>query len=124
VYGLQINAASTTGSLAGAFDSTQFFSFNNSAVSVLASGAGVAHIVFSRSTIVNTGGAALKVNGANALAEIYEDVFTGDGTGVNIVGGAQVIGFGNSAIFGNGSNCAVGGVPTACSTAITSQPMN
>jgi hypothetical protein len=124
VYGLQINAASTTGSLAGAFDTTQFFSFNNSAVSVLATGTGLAHIVFSRSTIVNTGGAALKVNGANALAEIYEDVFTGDGSGVNIVGGAQVIGFGNSAIFGNGTNCLVGGVPTACSTAITSQPMN
>jgi hypothetical protein len=124
VYGLQINAASTTGSLAGAFDSTQFFSFNNSAVSVLANSAGLAHIVFSRSTIVNTGGAALKVNGANALAEIYEDVFTGDGTGVNVVGGAQVIGFGNSAIFGNGSNCALGGVPTACSSVITSQSMN
>ena len=124
VYGLQINATSTTGSLAGAFDTTQFFSFNNSAVSVAATGAGLAHIVFSRSTIVNTGGAALKVNGANALAEIYEDVFTGDGSGMNIVGGAQVVGFGNSAIYGNGTNCLVGGVPTACSTAITSQPMN
>jgi hypothetical protein len=124
VYGLQINAASTTGSLAGAFDSTQFFSFNNSAVSVLANSTGLAHVVFSRSTIVNTGGAALKVNGANAQAEIYEDVFTGDGSGVNVVGGAQVVGFGNSAIFGNGVNCLVGGAPTACSTAITAQPMN
>lgn len=124
VYGLQINAASTTGSLAGAFDSTQFFSFNNSAVSVLANSTGLAHIVFSRSTIVNTGGAALKVNGANAQAEIYEDVFTGDGTGVNVVGGAQVVGFGNSMIFGNGSNCALGGAPTPCSTVITSQSMN
>ena len=124
VYGLQILATSTTGSLAGAFDSTQFFSFNNSAVSVLANSTGLAHIVFSRSTIVNTGGAALKVNGANALAEIYEDVFTGDGSGVNVVGGAQVVGFGNSAIYGNGTNCLVGGVPTACSTAIAAQPMN
>ena len=124
VYGLQILATSTTGSLAGAFNSTQFFSFNNSAVSVAATGAGLAHIVFSRSTIVNTGGSALKVNGANAQAEIYEDVFTGDGSGVNVVGGAQVVGFGNSAIYGNGVNCLVGGVPTACSTAIAAQPMN
>jgi hypothetical protein len=124
VYGLAINAASTTGSLAGAFDSTQFFSFNNSAVSVLATGAGLAHVVFSRSTIVNTGGAALKVNGANALAEIYEDVFTGNGSGVNVVGGAQIVGFGNSQVYGNGTNCLVGGVPTACSTAIAAQPMN
>ena len=106
VYGLQILATSTTGSLAGAFNSTGFFSFNNSAVSVGATGAGLAHIVFSRSTIVNTGGAALRVNGANALAEVYEDVFTGNGSGVNIVGGAQVVGFGNSAVFGNGVNCA------------------
>jgi hypothetical protein len=124
VYGLAINAASTTGSLAGAFDSTQFFSFNNTAVSVAATGAGLAHIVFSRSTIVNTGGAALRVNGANVQAEIYEDVFTGNGSGVNVVGGAQVVGFGNSAIFGNGTNCLVGGVATACSTAVTAQSMN
>jgi hypothetical protein len=124
VYGLQINSNATTGSLAGAFDTTQFFAFNNSAVSVSATGSGVAHVVFSRSTIVNTAGAALKVNGANAQAEIFEDVFTGDGAGINVVGGAQVVGFGNSAIFGNGVNCEVGGVPTACSTAITSQPMN
>jgi len=124
VYGLQINANTTTGGLAGAFDTTQFFAFNNSAVSVAAQSSGFARIVFSRSTIVNTGGAALKVNGANAAAEIYEDVFTGDGTGVNIVGGAQVTGFGNSAIHDNGTNCAVGGVPTACSTAITAASMN
>jgi hypothetical protein len=124
VYGLQINANSTTGSLAGAFDSTQFFSFNNSAVTVNATGSGLAHIVFSRSTIVNTGGAALRVNGANVQAEIYEDVFTGNGSGVNVVGGAQVVGFGNSAIFGNGTNCLVGGVATACSTAVTAQSMN
>ena len=124
VYGLQINAASTTGSLSGAFDTTQFFSFNNSAVSVLANSTGLAHVVFSRSTIVNTGGAALKVNGANAQAEIYEDVFTGNGSGVNVVGGAQVVGFGNSMIFGNGTNCLIGGVSTACSSAVTAQSMN
>jgi hypothetical protein len=124
VFGLAINALSTTGSIAGAFDSTQFFSFNNSAVSVAATGTGLAHVVFSRSTIVNTGGAALKVNGANAQAEIYEDVFTGDGSGVNVVGGAQVVGFGNSMIFGNGTNCLIGGVAAACSSAITAQSMN
>jgi hypothetical protein len=124
VYGLQINATSTTGSLAGTFDTTQFFSFNNSAVSVAATGAGLAHIVFSRSTIVNTGGSALRVNGANALSEVYEDVFSGNGSGVNVVGGAQVVGFGNSAIYGNGTNCLVNSVATACSTAITPQPMN
>ena len=123
-FGLQINANSTTGGLAGAFDTTQFFAFNNSAVSVAATASGAAHIVFSRSTIVNTGGAALKVNGANASAEIFEDVFTGDGTGINLVGGAHANGFGNSMIFGNGVNCAVGGVPTACSAAITAQSMN
>jgi hypothetical protein len=123
VYGLQINATSTTGSLAGAFDSTQFFSFNNSAVSVNGT-TGVAQIVFSRSTIVNTGGAALRVSGANAHAEIFEDVFTGNGAGVNILSGAGVVGFGNSMIFGNGTNCLVAGVATACSTAISAQPMN
>ena len=124
VYGLQINANSTTGSLAGAFDSSQYFGFNNSAVSVAATGSGLAHIVFSRSTIVNTGGAALKVNGANALAEVYENVFTGDGLGVNVAGGSTVVTFGNSAIFGNGTDCAVSNVPTPCSTALTSKPLN
>lgn len=125
-FGLQIDASGLTGSadIAIAIDSTEFFSFNNSSVSVSAGGANQARVSIARSTILNTGGAALKFNGASALGALYENVITGNSTGVNVVGGASVATFQNNQIFGNGNNCAVSGVPTACSSALVSQSQN
>jgi len=125
-YGLAISTAGLSGSadIAVAIDATEFFSFNNSSVSVAATGANQARVSIARSTILNTGGAALKFNGSNAFGALYENVITGNQTGVNVVGGAPVATFSNNQIFGNGVNCAVAGVTTACSSALSAQSEN
>ena len=126
VFGLQVNATGLTGSadIAVAIDSTEFFSFNNSSVSVTATGANQARVSVARSTVLNTGGAALKFNGGNAFGALYENVITGNSSGVNVIGGASVATFQNNQIFGNGNNCAVNGAPTACTSALISQAQN
>jgi hypothetical protein len=126
VFGLQVNATGLSGSadIAIAIDNTEFFSFNNSSVAVTATGSNQARASLARSTVLNTGGAALKFTGANAFGALYENVITSNATGVNVVGGASVATFQNNQIFGNGINCAVGGASTACTTALSTQAQN
>ena len=109
-FGVQLDATALTGGGAGiqaVFDAMEFFSINNSAISVSAAGAGFARANLSRSTILNTGGAAVKVNGANAVGALYQDVITGSSAGVNVLGGASMFSLGNNQIYGNGNNCLV-----------------
>jgi hypothetical protein len=126
-FGVQANACSLTASsnIAMTIDNTQFFSFNNSAISILApSGDGSASITLARSNIINTGGAALKINGSGASASLYATVITQNGTGVNLVSGGIGSSYQNSVISNNGTNCEVSGASTPCSSALTSQPQN
>jgi len=103
-------------------DSSQFFSFNNSAISVLSSAsANGAAVSLTRSAIVNTGGAAIKANGMGAGGILYETAIIGNAAGVNVVNGAGVFTYQNNEIIFNGNNCEVNGAAAACSTALTPQ---
>ncbi len=120
-FGLQAISTGLTGTanIQILVDTTQFFSFNNSAVSVAsAASANGAVVSMARSAIVNTGGAGLKVNGAGAGGVLYESVIIGNNSGVNIVGGGSVSTYQNNEITFNGVNCAVSGVTTPCSSAL------
>jgi hypothetical protein len=127
-YGISSSANSCTCNVKIAVDETQFFSFNNSAITVNATSSGTSFMVLARSSILNTGGAALKVNGANAKATLYENVISGNSAGVNVANSGFVGSFGNNQIFGNGptnaNNCESGGAPVACSSVLTSESLN
>ena len=74
-FGLQANSTGLTGTanIQVLVDDTQFFSFNNSAIGVVSSAsANGAAVSLTRSAITNTGGAALKANGAGAGGILYE----------------------------------------------------
>lgn len=122
-FGLQAISTGLTGTanIQVLVDDTQFFSFNNSAISVASSAsANGAAVSLTRSAITNTGGAAFKANGAGAGGVLYESAIIGNATGVNVVNGAGVFSYQNNEIIFNGVNCAVNGASTACSTALTS----
>jgi hypothetical protein len=96
------------------------FSFNNSAISVVSSAsANGAAVSLTRSAIVNTGGARLKVNGTGAGGILYESAIVGNASGVNVLNGAGVFNYQNNEILFNGNNCEINGAPTACSSALT-----
>jgi hypothetical protein len=119
-FGLQANSTGLTGTanIQILVDGTQFFSFNNSAISVASSsGANGAAVSLTRSAITNTGGAAFKANGAGAGGILYESAIIGNSTGVSVVNGAGVFTYQNNEILFNGTNCA----PAACSTVLTPQ---
>jgi hypothetical protein len=121
LFGLQAISTGLTGSanIQTLVDATQFFSFNNSAISVASSAsANGAAVSLTRSAITNTGGAAFKANGAGASGILYESAITGNATGVSVVNGAGVFTYQNNEILFNGANCA----PAACSTVLTAQP--
>jgi len=121
LFGLQVVSTGLTGSasIQVLVDSTQFFSFNNSAISVASSNsANGAAVSLTRSAITNTGGAAFKANGAGAGGILYESAIIGNATGVSVVNGAGVFTYQNNQILFNGTNCA----PAACSTVLTAQP--
>jgi hypothetical protein len=123
-FGIQAVASSLTGgaTIAMAIDDTQFFSFNNSAVNIAAPAPGDgASVSFVRSNIINTGGAALKINGAGASASLYETVITHNSAGVNLVNSGTGSSYQNNQISNNGTNCEVSGASTPCSTALASQ---
>jgi hypothetical protein len=126
-FGIQVVATSLTGgaTIAMAIDDTQFFSFNNSAVNIAAPALGDgASVRFVRSNIINTGGAALKINGAGASASLYETVITHNSAGVNLVNSGTGSSYQNNQISNNGTNCEVSGASTPCSTALASQSQN
>lgn len=123
-FGLSANATGLTGNsgISVLMDDTQFFSFNNSAIAAIApSNSNQSVVSLTRSGIVNTGGAALKANGAGAIAVLYESAITGNAAGTNIVNGGIILSYQNNEIIGNGFNCEVGGADTPCSTALTAQ---
>ena len=117
LVGVQAIATSLTAgsNIAMTVDDAQFFSFNNSAVSVVAPSAGAtASVALARSNIINTGGAALKINGAGASASLFATVITHNNTGTNILNGGLIYSFQNSQVFYNGANCEVGGTSYPC----------
>jgi hypothetical protein len=124
LFGLQAISSGLTGSanIQVLVDGTQFFSFNNSAISVASSAsANGATVSLTRSAITNTGAAALKANGAGAGGILYESAIVGNATGVNVVNGAGVFTYQNNEILFNGVNCEVNSAPAACTTALTAQ---
>jgi hypothetical protein len=121
-FGLQANSTGLTGTanIAVLLDDTQFFSFNNSAVSLVSSSGSNGSIVsITRSAILNTGGAALKANGVGAGGLLYESVILGNSSGVNVLNGAGVATYQNNEFAGNGNDCESNSVPAACSTVLT-----
>jgi hypothetical protein len=123
-FGVQAISTGLTGSanIQVLVDGTQFFSFNNSAISVASSSStNGADVSLTRSAIANTGGAAFKANGAGAGGILYQSAIVGNGTGVNVVNGAGVFSYQNNEILFNGNNCEVNSAPTACTTALTAQ---
>jgi hypothetical protein len=124
VFGLQAisTGLSGTANIQVLIDNTEFFSFNNSAISLASSNSSNgAAVSLTRSSVTNTGGAALKANGAGAGGILYESAIIGNGTGVNVVNGAGVFTYQNNEILFNGNNCEVNSVPTACTSALTAQ---
>ena len=124
VSGLSAVATGLTGTanIGILVDGTQFFSFNNNAITTVASSNSNQSVVsLTRSAIVNTGGAALKSNGTGAIAVLYETAITGNAAGTNIVNGGTILSYQNNEIVGNGVNCELGGANTPCSTALTAQ---
>lgn len=127
VFGIQgIGTSATTGGgVEVVATDSQFFSFNNSAVSLVGSSASVPAVVgLVRTSVVNTGAAALKVNGAGAGAFLDQAVFVANAVGVNVVGAGTAGSYQNNVFQGNGINCAVSGVNTPCSTALGNQTFN
>jgi len=128
VFGLQANASELTGSgnnILIIVESTQFFSFNNSAISVTApSASNQGNFLVTRSDIGNTGGAGIKLNGAGAQSAIYEAAILGNPTGINLVNGASMATYQNNVLIGNNNNCEVSNVPTPCSSALSPQPLD
>ena len=121
-FGLQAISTGLTGTanIQVLVDSTQFFSFNNSAIAMASSAsANGAAVSLTRSAITNTGGAALKANGAGAGGILYESAIIGNAVAVNVVNGAGVFSYQNNEILFNGVNCEVNSAATACSTALT-----
>lgn len=106
-----------------AIDNTEFFAFSNSAVIAVGTGSGNSNVLVARSTVLDTNGPALQVNGSNAHGLLFETAITGNKVGVNVSGGS-VATFGNNEIFANGNNCESGGVPAACTAVLTSEPLN
>ena len=78
-------------------------------------------VSLNRSTISNTGGAALRVNGASSTATLYGSIISGNASGVNVLNGASVFSYENSSIISNGFNCAVNGAPTDCTSVLNAQ---
>lgn len=117
LFGVQTTAAelSAGSAIAMTIDDTQFFSFNNSALSVAApSASATVSVALARSNIINTGGAALKVNGAGASASLFATVITHNAIGTNILSGGLIYSFQNSQVFYNGANCEVAGTSYPC----------
>jgi len=129
-FGLQANSTALTGAanIQILADDTQFFSFNNSAVSMTSNSPGPnspngAAISITRSAVGNTGGAGFRANGMGAGGLIYESAILGNATGVNVLNGAGVFTFQNNEIAFNGIDCAVNSVGTSCSSALTQQSL-
>jgi hypothetical protein len=119
IFGLQIINASP---IQVVIDQSHFFSFNNSAFSVgVPYEFGSTTVSLNRSTISNTGGAALRVNGASSTATLYGSIISGNASGVNVLNGASVFSYENSSIISNGFNCAVNGAPTDCTSVLNAQ---
>jgi hypothetical protein len=126
-FGVQANAtsASTGGGVEMVVTSSQFFSFNNSAISFTAPTAGVPAVAgLIHSSIVNTGGAAIKVSGAGAGAFLHDTSIVANASGVNVLSGAGVGSYGDNVFQGNGTDCEVSGSPTACSSALGHNTFN
>jgi hypothetical protein len=112
-YGVRVQATNlASGTVNTVIDTTEFFSFNNNAVTVIAAGPASAAVSLSRSTISQTGTAGLVVSGADATATIYEDVITQSNIGVDILGGI-VYSLGNNEIYFNGTNISGGSLTTS-----------
>jgi hypothetical protein len=124
-FGLEVLGAGLTGSanVNVLIDGTQFFSFNQNAV-LVNSPTNQSVVSLVRSGIINTGGPAFKANGAGASGVLYESVITGNAVGVDVLNGGAVSTFQNNQVFGNGTNCEVANVATACSTALSPQTPN
>jgi hypothetical protein len=126
-FGLQSIATGLTGTanIQIIVADTEFFSFSNSAISIVAPNASNTDaFLVVRSEIVNTGGAGIKLNGAGAESAIYEAAILGNATGVNIVNTGETGGmatYSNNAIIGNGVECEVNSVNTPCSSALSPQ---
>jgi hypothetical protein len=123
LFGVQVNATSLTAgsNIAMTIDNTQFMAFTNSAVSIAApSDDSTVSVALARSNIINSSGAALKINGSGASASLFETLITHNGTGVNLVNGGTGLSYQNNQISNNGTNCEVSSSSTPCSSALTS----
>jgi hypothetical protein len=121
-FGLQVNAGGLTGGAGIAIDvdNTQLSYFSNSAISMTAASAATpVNVIVSRSNLFNTGGAAIKANGAGAAVSLYASSIVRNSAGVNLANGATVFTSQNNDIALNGTNCEVSGVATPCSSALT-----
>jgi hypothetical protein len=112
-FGIKADASSlASGSnIQIAIDSTEFFSFNGSAVTAksVTSGGG-SHVLLARSSIVNTGGSAFNINGPGSFGVLFESAISSNQTGVAISNNGGVTGFGTSEIFGNTNNVTGGSI--------------
>jgi hypothetical protein len=120
-FGVQAIASTLSGgaSIVMNIEGTKFYSFNNSALSLVApSNSDQISVSLARSSISTAGGAGIKANGAGVSALIYETVISHNGTGINIVGGATGFSANDNTIRLNGVNCEVSGAATACSSAL------
>jgi hypothetical protein len=125
-FGVQANStsASAGGGVEMLVTNSQFFSFNNSAISFTAPTAGVPAIAgLVHSSIVNTGGAAIRVSGAGAGAFIHDTSIVANATGVNVLSGAGVGSYGDNVFQGNGVDC-VSGAVMACSSVLGHNTFN
>jgi hypothetical protein len=111
-FGYRVDASGlSSGTVNTLVDNTEFFSFSNNGVVVIAGGSAAANLALARSSITQSGLNGLVVSGANASATLYEDVITQTNTGINILGGV-VYSLGNNQIFFNGTNITGGSLTT------------
>jgi hypothetical protein len=81
---------------------SEFFSFPNAAVNAFSSaGTGTVNAAFDTTRILNAG-AALKANGPLSFVILTNNTVSGNGFGVQVLGGAAVLSSVNNTITGNG----------------------
>jgi hypothetical protein len=127
-YGTKFDSSqlsSSTDAVDAEVETSEYFAFSGGGLGLVGTGTGYAHVAFSRSAVLDAGGPAVNVNGANAAVILYEDVILGNNSGVNLESsGGAAASAGNNMIYGNGSgnsaNCVQNGTPNQSCSGILS----
>jgi hypothetical protein len=122
LFGLKFSAAQTTATngIEASVNNSEILNFNGGGVAVIGTGSALGRLVVSRSNLINAGGPAVQVNGANAVVNLYLNTIFGNAIGVNIQSGGVANTLGNND-FDNGNNCAVASTPTVCTSVLIQQ---